>query len=154
MIQHSFPTRRSSDPQALVQALAATQAYHQLGSPEGELALGQAALYVALAPKSNAVYRAQGEVNRTIEERPADPPPLAIRNAPTSMMRNLGYGKDYVYAHDTEEGVGGIECLPDRLRGTRYYRPGGSGEEALDEIGRAHGLNSSHWITSRMPSSA
>jgi putative ATPase len=112
-----------ADPHALVQALAAWDAYHRLGSPEGELALAQAVLYLALAPKSNAAYVAWGEARRTVEERPADPVPMAIRNAPTRLMKDVGYGAGYVYAHDTEEGVGGIDCLPESLRGTRFYRP-------------------------------
>ncbi len=119
-----------ADPQALVQALAAFDAYDRLGSPEGELALAQAALYLALAPKSNAAYRAFGDALRTVEERPADPVPLAIRNAPTRLMTQLGYGRGYVYAHDTEEGVGGLDCLPEALQGTRFYEPKGEGFEA------------------------
>jgi putative ATPase len=121
-----------ADPQALTQALAARDAYHLLGSPEGELALAQAALYLALAPKSNALYAAFGAALRTVEERPADPVPLSIRNAPTRLMKGLGYGAGYVYAPDTETGVGGLDCLPDSLAGTRFYEPRGRGfEEAL-----------------------
>jgi putative ATPase len=121
-----------ADPQALVQTLAARDAYHLLGSPEGELALAQAAVYLALAPKSTAVYAGFGAALRTVQERPADPVPLAIRNAPTSLMKNLGYGAGYVYAPATEEGVGGLDCLPDLLNGTRFYEPKGQGfEEAL-----------------------
>ncbi len=118
-----------ADPQALPQTLAAWDAFHRLGSPEGELALAQAVLYLALAPKSNAVYKAYGAARRTVEERPAEPPPMAIRNAPTRLMKDLGYGKGYVYAHDTEEGVGGIDCLPEALRGESFYRPAGRGFE-------------------------
>jgi len=121
-----------ADPQALVQALAARDAYHLLGSPEGELALAQAAVYLALAPKSNAVYEGFGAARRAIEERPADPVPMTIRNAPTALMKGLGYGSGYVYAHATEEGVGGLDCLPDAIAGTRFYDPKGRGfEEAL-----------------------
>ena len=121
-----------ADPQALPQALAARDAYHLLGSPEGDLALAQAAVYLALAPKSNAVYAGFGAALRTVEERPADPVPLAIRNAPTPLMKGLGYGAGYVYAHATDEGVGGLDCLPDSLAGTRFYDPRGRGfEEAL-----------------------
>ena len=119
-----------ADPMALTQTLAAWDAYHRLGSPEGELALAQAALYLALAPKSNSVYEALGAARRTVEERPAEPVPEALRNAPTRLMRDLGYGEGYVYAHATEEGVGGLDCLPDGLRGTRFYRPGDQGLEA------------------------
>ncbi len=119
-----------ADPQALPQALAGWQSYERLGSPEGEVALAQVAIYLALAPKSVAVYRAYGEVVRAIQERPADPVPLAIRNAPTRMMKELGYGRDYAYAPDTEEGVAGLECLPEALAGTAFYRPKGLGFEA------------------------
>jgi putative ATPase len=121
-----------ADPQALAQALAARDSYHLLGSPEGELAVAQATLYLALAPKSNAVYEGYQAARRTVEERPADPVPLAIRNAPTRLMSRLGYGAGYVYAHATEEGVGGLDCLPESLSGTRFYEPRGRGfEEAL-----------------------
>jgi putative ATPase len=112
-----------ADPQALVQALAGWQAYDQLGSPEGDLALAQVALYLALAPKSISAYRALGAARRAVEERPAEPVPLAIRNAPTKLMDDLGYGRDYVYAPETEEGVGGLDCLPDALQGTRFFQP-------------------------------
>ena len=91
-----------ADPRAVAQALAGWQAYERLGSPEGEIALAQVAIYLALAPKSVAVYRALGEVRRTIDERPADPVPLALRNAPTRLMKELGYGREYEYAPDTE----------------------------------------------------
>jgi len=121
-----------ADPQALLQALAARDAYHLLGSPEGELALAQAAVYLALAPKSNAVYAGFNAALSAVEERPADPVPMTIRNAPTPLMKGLGYGRGYVYAHATEEGVGGLDCLPDAIAGTRFYDPQGRGfEEAL-----------------------
>jgi putative ATPase len=119
-----------ADPQALPQALAAWEAWHRLGSPEGELALAQAVVYLALAPKSIGVYRAWGAARRTVEERPADPVPLVIRNAPTGLMKQVGYGAGYVYAPDTEEGVGGLDCLPESLQGTRFYEPKGEGFEA------------------------
>jgi putative ATPase len=119
-----------ADPQALPQTLAARDAYHLLGSPEGELALAQAVVYLALAPKSVAVYDGYKAARRTVEERPADPVPLSIRNAPTGLMKELGYGAGYVYAPHTEEGVGGLDCLPDSLQGTRFYEPKGEGQEA------------------------
>jgi putative ATPase len=119
-----------ADPRALAVALDAKEAYDFLGSPEGELALLEAAVYCALAPKSNALYVAEGEAKRDVAERPAEPVPLVIRNAVTRLMKDVGYGRGYRYAHDEPEGVGGIECLPERLQGTRYYRPGSSGEEA------------------------
>jgi putative ATPase len=119
-----------ADPQALAQTLAAWDAYQRLGSPEGELAIAQAAVYLALAPKSIGVYRAFGAARRTVEERPADPVPMSIRNAPTRLMDDLGYGAGYVYAPDTEEGVGGLDCLPETLRGTTFYHPSAHGFEA------------------------
>jgi len=119
-----------ADPQALPQTLAAWDSYQRLGSPEGELALAQATIYLALAPKSNAIYRAYGEVRRTVEERPADPVPMAIRNAPTKLMDRLGYGEGYVYAPDTEEGFGGLDCLPETLAGSTFYQPTSHGFEA------------------------
>jgi len=112
-----------ADPMALPQTLAAWDAYHRLGSPEGELALAQAALYLSLAPKSNSVYAAYGEVRRAVEEEPAAPVPAALRNAPTKLMTELGYGEGYVYAHSVDEGVGGIECLPENLADRCFYRP-------------------------------
>ncbi len=118
-----------ADPHALPLTLAAWQAYERLGSPEGELALAQAAIYLALAPKSIRAYRAWGDVQSAVEERPAEPVPKVIRNAVTALMKDAGYGRGYVYAPDTEEGVGGLDCLPESLQGTRFYLPGGEGFE-------------------------
>lgn len=118
-----------ADPQALPQALAAWEAYSRLGSPEGELALAQAVLYLALAPKSNSIYKAVAKARQTVEDRPAEPVPMAIRNAPTRLMEQQGYGKGYVYSHDAPEGVGGMDCLPESLQGTRFYVPRNSGFE-------------------------
>ncbi len=112
-----------ADPHALRQTLGAWDAYRRLGSPEGDLALAQATIYLAMAPKSNAVYRAFGAAKKTVAERPADPVPKVIRNAPTRLMKEVGYGDGYVYAHDTEEGIGGLDCLPDSLQGTTFYQP-------------------------------
>jgi putative ATPase len=124
----------NADPQALALALAAKDAYHFLGSPEGELALAQATLYLALAPKSNAAYVAFTEAQADVHERPAEPVPLHIRNAPTSLMRQLGYGKGYQYAHDAPDATVDQEHLPEALRGRHYYRPVERGLEA--ELGR------------------
>ena len=118
-----------ADPNALSQALAAREAYHRLGPPEGHLALAQATVYLALAPKSNALYEGYKKTLEVIARRPADPVPMAIRNAPTELMKEVGYGEGYVYAHDTEEGVGGLDCLPEALRGERFYRPREEGFE-------------------------
>jgi putative ATPase len=119
-----------ADPRALRVALDAKEAFDFLGMPEGSLALAEAAAYCALAPKSNALYEAENEAKHDVAEKPAEPVPQVIRNAVTKLMREVGYGRGYRYAHAEPEGVGGIECLPDSLRGRRYYRPRGSGEEA------------------------
>jgi putative ATPase len=120
----------NADPQALSLTLAAKDAYDFLGSPEGELALAQATLYLALAPKSNAAYVAFNEAKADVQERPAEPVPLHIRNAPTGLMRDLGYGAGYQYAHDAPEARVQQEHLPEALRDRRYYRPVDRGLEA------------------------
>jgi putative ATPase len=119
-----------ADPRALRLALDAKEAFDFLGLPEGSLALVQAAVYCALAPKSNALYVAESEAKTDVAEKPAEPVPSVIRNAVTRLMKEVGYGIGYRYAHAEPEGVGGIECLPDSLRGRRYYRPRSAGEEA------------------------
>ncbi|MCC7522913.1 replication-associated recombination protein A [Candidatus Uhrbacteria bacterium] len=111
-----------ADPQALVQAMAAYQAAHALGMPECNVHLAQAAVYLALAPKSNALYEAYAEVASDIRERPNDPVPLHIRNAPTSLMKNLGYGKGYKYNPDFEGPVD-QDYLPEGLKGKTYWKP-------------------------------
>jgi len=118
-----------ADSQALVLAMAAQQAVHFVGLPEGALALAQLVVYLAAAPKSNAVYVAYGEASRDALETRAEPVPLWIRNAPTGLMKDLGYGAGYRYAHDEKEGVSGMDCLPDALAGRRYYRPTDRGRE-------------------------
>ena len=122
-----------ADPQALVVAQAAADAYHFLGTPEGELAIAQAAVYLAVAPKSNAVYKAYGEARSTAEERGSLPVPLHIRNAVTGLMRHLGYGKGYRYAHAEEGAVIDQQHLPDELEGMKFYHPTDRGLEK--EIG-------------------
>ncbi len=119
-----------ADPSAVERALAAWAAYDRLGSPEGDLALAQIVAYLAVAPKSVSVYRAWGKVRETIARRPADPVPAVIRNAPTKLMQEVGYGDGYVYAPDTASGVAGLDCLPEALAGTRFWEPGGNGFEA------------------------
>jgi len=119
-----------ADPQALVLAMAAQQAVHFIGLPEGALALAELVVYLAAAPKSNAAYVAYGEASRDALETRAEPVPLWIRNAPTGLMKDLGYGRGYRYAHDEQEGVAGMECLPEGLVGRRYYRPTDRGREA------------------------
>jgi putative ATPase len=120
----------NADPAALSLTLAAKDAYDFLGSPEGELALAQATVYLAMAPKSNAVYVAFDEARDDIRERPAEPVPLHIRNAPTRLMKDVGYGKGYQYAHDAPEARVDQEHLPEALRGRTYYRPTDRGLEA------------------------
>jgi putative ATPase len=119
----------NADPHALRITLDAKEAYHFLGSPEGELALAQATCYLALAPKSNAVYAAWNEVARDIQDKPAEPVPLHLRNAPTGLMANQGYGKGYQYAHDAPEARVSQEHLPAALSGRVYYRPTDRGLE-------------------------
>ena len=124
-------------PEALNLCLSARDALHFLGSPEGDLALGEAVVYLALAPKSNALYTAYGEVLADIEAKPAEPVPLYLRNAPTRLMKELDYGKGYEYAHDVEGKVADMECLPPSLAGRRYYQPTNEGREKI--LGAAHG---------------
>ena len=119
-----------ADPQALVVTMAAQQAVHFVGLPEGSLALAQAVVYLAAAPKSNALYTAYASAARDALETRAEPVPLWIRNAPTPLMKQLGYGKGYRYAHDEDEGVSGMDCLPESLLGRRYYEPTQRGQEA------------------------
>ncbi len=119
-----------ADPRALQLALEAAQAYERLGSPEGELALAQAIVYLAMAPKSNAVYRALGEVRRFVEADGSRPVPMHLRNAPTRLMKDLGYGTGYRYAHD-EEGAfaAGETYLPEGVTAQQWYRPTDRGLE-------------------------
>ena len=112
-----------ADPQALVQCIAAWQAYERMGSPEGELALAQAVVYLGSAPKSNAVYRAFGEVMRAARETGSLMPPLHILNASTALMKDLGYGAGYEYDHDAEEGFSGQDYFPEGLARRTFYRP-------------------------------
>lgn len=118
-----------ADPQALRVALAARDAYHALGSPEGELALAEAAVYLATAPKSNRVYVAWGAALEAAREYPAEGVPLHIRNAPTSLMKELGYGKGYQYAHDAPDAYLPQRYLPDAIEGRVFYEPGAFGFE-------------------------
>jgi putative ATPase len=130
-----------ADPGALPLAMAAMQAFDFLGAPEGYLALAQAAVYLALAPKSNALYTAYGAVHNDLEATAAEPVPLHLRNAVTGLMSHLGYGKGYQYAHDAEEKVTNLPCLPESLLGRSYYHPTAEGLEArlrqrLEELHR------------------
>jgi putative ATPase len=128
-----------AEPGALAVTLAAKDAFDFLGAPEGHLALAQAAVYLSLAPKSNAVYTAYGDVAEDVRKTEADPVPLHLRNAVTGLMKNIGYGEGYKYAHNFDEKVTDMSCLPDNLAGRVYYKPTDQGFEQrlrlrLDEI--------------------
>jgi putative ATPase len=119
----------NADPQALTVAVAAKEATHFIGMPEGNTALAQAAIYLATAPKSNAVYTAYSAAAGDAHTQAADPVPLHLRNAPTKLMKDLAYGRDYQYAHDDPDAVAAMECLPPTLAGRKYYRPADRGFE-------------------------
>ncbi|WP_086465806.1 replication-associated recombination protein A [Oceanibaculum nanhaiense] len=112
-----------ADPQAIVQAMAGTETYERLGSPEGELALAQVVIYLGTAPKSNAGYKAFGIARRSAKETGSLMPPMHILNAPTRMMKDIGYGKGYQYDHDAEEGFSGQNYFPDGMPRQRFYNP-------------------------------
>ncbi len=118
-----------AEPGALALCMAARDAVDFIGMPEGNLALAQAVVYLAVAPKSNALYTAYGAVQRDVENTVAEPVPLHLRNAPTGLMKGLGYGEGYKYAHDEPDKVADMECLPDSLRGRKYYEPTNEGVE-------------------------
>lgn len=130
-----------ADPNALSLCMAARDAVDFIGMPEGNLALAQAVVYLSVAPKSNALYTAYGSVTEDVERTAAEPVPLHLRNAPTRLMKGLGYGKGYQYAHELESKVADMECLPENLRGHVYYQPTNEGiekriRERLGEIKR------------------
>jgi putative ATPase len=130
-----------AEPGALAVTIAAMQAADFVGPPEGNLALAQAAVYLSLAPKSNALYTGYGSVTKELEGTRTEPVPLHLRNAPTGLMKNIGYGKGYQYAHDVEDKVADMTCLPESLAGKTYYRPTDQGFEArlrqrMEEIRR------------------
>jgi putative ATPase len=131
-----------ADPRALEQAIAAMQAVHFLGIPEGDLALAQAAIYLAVAPKSDAALKAMGMVREDVEKSMAEPVPMHLRNAPTRAMKEWGYSEGYEHAHNFEDALTEMECLPPSLAGKRYYFPTDRGvekriSERLDEIRKA-----------------
>ena len=128
-----------ADPNALSLCMAARDAVDFIGMPEGNLALAQAVVYLSVAPKSNALYTAYGAVAQDVEQTAAESVPLHLRNAPTNLMKGLGYGRGYQYAHDLESKVADMECLPENLRGRVYYQPTNEGiekriRERLEEI--------------------
>jgi len=129
MVRFASEDIGNADPQALVVAMAAQQAFHFIGLPEGELALAQAAVYLATAPKSNALYTGYGKVKEVINTKGYLPVPLHIRNAPTKLMKALDYGKDYKYAHDYPDGYVPQEYLPEEIKELSFYNPKGVGFE-------------------------
>jgi putative ATPase len=121
--------------------MAARDAVDFIGMPEGNLALAQAVVYLSLAPKSNALYTAYSDVQQDVEQTAAEPVPLHLRNAPTGLMKGLGYGKGYQYAHDFQAKTTDMQCLPDNLQNRVYYRPTNEGvekriRERLEDIKR------------------
>ena len=137
-----------ADPNALPQCMAARDAVDFIGMPEGNLALAQAVVYLALAPKSNALYTAYGDVQQDVEQTAAESVPLHLRNAPTGLMKGLGYGQGYQYAHNLEEKTADMQCLPDNLRDRIYYYPTNEGvekriRERLEEIRRKRSAKAS-----------
>ena len=123
-----------ADPHAVEQAIACQNTMHFLGVPEGDLALAQLAIYLALAPKSDATYVALKEVSRVIETTPAAPVPMQLRNAPTTLMKQMGYSQGYLHAHQQENALPDMQCLPDSLASLSFYRPTERGfEKKLSE---------------------
>jgi putative ATPase len=129
MVRFASEDIGNADPQALTMAMSAMQAFQFLGHPEGELALAQAAVFLATAPKSNSIYSAYGEVQTTVRKTGSLPVPLHIRNAPTRLMKDLGYGKDYKYAHNYQNAFVAQDYLPEELKGRSFYAPSGRGHE-------------------------
>ncbi len=132
-----------AEPNALSLCMAARDAVDFIGMPEGNLALAQAVVYLAVAPKSNALYTAYGEVQADVERTVAEPVPLHLRNAPTGLMKHLGYGQGYQYAHNLDSKVADMQCLPDNLKDRTYYQPTNEGvekriRERLEEIRKQH----------------
>jgi len=145
-----------ADPNALALCMAARDAVDFIGMPEGNLALAQAVVYLSVAPKSNALYTAYGAVQSDVEQTAADPVPLHLRNAPTGLMKGLGYGQGYQYAHDVEGKVANMQCLPDNLRERVYYSPTNEGiekriRERMEEIRRIRSQSASSISIHRVP---
>ncbi len=141
LIRMSIEDISLADPRALEQCVAAMQAVHFLGIPEGDLALAQAAIYLCVAPKSDAAYRAMGAIHGDVEKTIAEPVPMNLRNAVTRSMKEWGYGEGYQHAHNLENAIPDMECLPPSLAGRRYYFPTDRGVEKrigerLEEIRR------------------
>ena len=131
MVRFASEDIGNADPQALTITMSAMEAFKFLGHPEGELALAQAAVYLATAPKSNRIYAAYGEVQQVVKKFGSLPVPFHIRNAPTRLMKDIGYGKDYKYAHNYQDAFVIQEYLPEKLKGQRFYEPSGRGYEKV-----------------------
>ena len=129
LVRMAFEDIGLADPRALEQAMAAVDAFRFIGEPEGDLALAQVAVYLAMAPKSDSVYRALGRVKDDVRNTMAEPVPMNLRNAPTRSMKDWGYGEGYEHAHQFRDAVTGMECLPESLQGRRYYHPTDHGIE-------------------------
>jgi putative ATPase len=129
MVRFASEDIGNADPQALGLTMSAMEAFKFLGHPEGELALAQAVVYLATAPKSNRIYAAYGKVHQVVKKSGSLPVPFHIRNAPTRLMKDIGYGKDYKYAHNYKDGFIAQEYLPEKLKGHLFYEPTGRGYE-------------------------
>jgi putative ATPase len=129
MVRFASEDIGNADPNALGVALNAMEAFKFLGHPEGELALAQAAIYLSTAPKSNSIYKAYGKIKEAVDSYGTLPVPLHIRNAPTGLMKKLGYGKDYKYAHDYKDAYASQDYLPEKLEGRLFYTPTERGYE-------------------------
>lgn len=146
MVRFASEDVGNADPFALSVALSCTEAFKFIGPPEGYLALAQAAIYLALAEKSNAVYKAYGKAERDVADLAECPVPLHLRNAPTKLMKDLGYAHGYLYPHDFEGAVVEQEYMPEKLQGRRYYHPTGRGyekklREFLQRVKKVHGTD-------------
>ena len=153
MVRFASEDVGNADPQALTVAMAAMDAFRFLGSPEGDLCLAQAAVYLATAPKSNRIYTAWGKVREAIQKTGALPVPLHIRNAPTRLMKDLGYGKDYKYAHDYKDAYAPQGHLPDVLKHEIFYDPTARGYEKIikDRLDRWRALKKTAPRSPAMP---
>ena len=146
MVRFASEDIGNADPQALNIAMNAMQAFKFLGHPEGELAIAQATVYLATAPKSNSIYAAYGDVQRVVKKAGSLPVPLHIRNAPTRLMKDLGYGKDYKYAHNYKDAIIPQDYLPEKLKGQVFYRPSERGYEKIvkDRLDKWRHLKDKH----------
>jgi putative ATPase len=146
MVRFASEDVGNADPFALSLTMSCMEAFKFIGPPEGYLALAQAAVYLALAEKSNAIYKAYGQAERDVREFPECPVPLHLRNAPTKLMTELGYARGYLYPHDFEGGIVEQEYMPDKLQGRTYYHPTDRGfekklKEFLERVKKVQGID-------------